>query len=336
MHSSVDQNKTRRLGVAFTPLETRADVIVEAGVLAEEFGFDHFSIAEGWSYDSTHLLAEIARRTERIELVASVLSVYGRSAGTIAMTAATLQRLTGGRFTLGLGASTAALSEGFHDQRFVQPAPRLERYVTQVKALLDGERLPDPVVSGVRALRLGSDPAPDLEILVAAMSPATLDLTARLADGWLPFFIASSSLDAVIRQLASVRSPDLAPLRVFPPVLTAVGSRADEARAHVAANFVLYMTVMGDIYPRLVREQGYEKELELILGANERPSDGIVPEEAEELLAAHCIYGSPDDAQAQLATWYLAGATDVALLMPPNASFEAIVETMTSFRDGTR
>ena len=93
MHSSVDQNNTRRLGVAFTPLETRADVIVEAGVLAEEFGFDHFSIAEGWSYDSTHLLAEIARRTERIELVASVLSVYGRSAGTIAMTAATISRL---------------------------------------------------------------------------------------------------------------------------------------------------------------------------------------------------------------------------------------------------
>ncbi len=257
--------ETCRLGVAFTPLETRAEVIVEAGVLAEEFGFDHFSIAEGWSYDSTHLLAEIARRTERIELIASVLSVYGRSVGTIAMTAATLQRLTGGRFTLGLGASTAALVEGFHDQQFVRPAARLERYVSQVRALLNGERLPDPVVGEVRALRLGSDPAPDLEVLVAAMSPATLDLTARL-----------------------------------------------------------------------VREQGYEKELELILTANKRPSDGIVPEEAEKLLAAHCIYGAPDDAHAQLGTWYETGATDVALLMPPNASFDAIVETMTSFRDDPR
>jgi len=328
--------ETRRLGVAFTPLETRAEMIVEAGVLAEEFGFHHFSIAEGWSYDSTHLLAEIARRTERIELIASVLSVYGRSAGTIAMTAATLQRLTGGRFTLGLGVSTAALVEGFHDQQFVRPAARLERYVSQVTALLNGERLPDPVVGEVRALRLGSDPAPDLEVLVAAMSPATLDLTARLGDGWLPFFIASSSLGAVMGQLADVRPPDLAPLRVCPPVLAAVGSNAEKARAHVAANFVLYMTVMGDIYPRLVREQGYGKELELILTANKSPSDGIVPEEAEELLAAYCIYGAPDDAQAQLGTWYEAGATDVALLMPPNASFDAIVETMTSFRDDPR
>ena len=99
------------------------------------------------------------------------------------MTATTLQRLTGGRFTLGLGASTAALVEGFHDQRFVGPAARLERYVSQVRALLNGERLPDPAVGEVRALRLGSDPAPDLEVLVAAMSPATLDLTARLGDG---------------------------------------------------------------------------------------------------------------------------------------------------------
>ncbi len=80
MHSSVDQNKTHRLGVAFTPLETRAEVIVEAGVLAEEFGFDHFGIAEGWSCDSTHLLAEIARRTERIELV-SVRAVGLRAVG---------------------------------------------------------------------------------------------------------------------------------------------------------------------------------------------------------------------------------------------------------------
>ncbi|MCZ6629999.1 MAG: hypothetical protein O7D28_01485, partial [Actinobacteria bacterium] len=74
----------------------------------------------------------------------------------------------------------------------------------------------------------------------------------------------------------------------------------------------------------------------LILTANKSPSDGIVPEEAEELLAAYCIYGAPDDAHAQLGSWYEAGATDVALLMPPNASVDAIVETMTSFREGSR
>src|SRR5690348_626812 len=110
-----------RRGIALTPMETRLDVIVRMAELADELGYEVFAVPEGWGLDSTVVLAEIATRTRRIRLAAGVLSVWGRSAATIAMSAATLQRLSGGRFVLGLGASTRQLVEGFHGVGYVHP-----------------------------------------------------------------------------------------------------------------------------------------------------------------------------------------------------------------------
>ena len=102
--------------IGFTPFETRADVILRIAERADELGLDRIEVAEGWTHDSTILLAEIAARTERIGIGTSVISAWGRTPGTIAMTAAGLQRCSGGRFTLGLGASSPPLTEGFHGQ----------------------------------------------------------------------------------------------------------------------------------------------------------------------------------------------------------------------------
>src|ERR671938_55375 len=100
---------TGRRGVALTPMETRRDVMVRTAVLAE-----------------------IALATTRIRLASGVLSVWGRTPGTLAMTAATLDQISGGRYVLGLGSSTPALVEGFHDVPFAHPADRLAQTVTGV------------------------------------------------------------------------------------------------------------------------------------------------------------------------------------------------------------
>src|SRR4051795_8030983 len=100
--------------IGFTPFETRADVILRVAARADELGLSRVEVAEGWTHDSTILLAEIASRTERIGIGTSVISAWGRTPGTIAMTVAGLQRCSGGRFTLGLGASSPPLVEGFH------------------------------------------------------------------------------------------------------------------------------------------------------------------------------------------------------------------------------
>jgi len=87
-----------RRGVALTPMEVRRDVIVRAARLADDLGYEVFSVAEGWGLDATVVLAEIAARTTRITRVAGILSAWGRSPATIAMSAATLHDLSGGRF----------------------------------------------------------------------------------------------------------------------------------------------------------------------------------------------------------------------------------------------
>ena len=94
---------SRRRGVALTPMETRRDVFVRAAVLADELGYETFSVPEGWGLDSTPVLTEIALRTARIQVASAVLSVWGRTPATLAMTAATLHQICAGRYVLGLG-----------------------------------------------------------------------------------------------------------------------------------------------------------------------------------------------------------------------------------------
>ena len=149
-----------RRGVGLTPMETRRDVIVRAAVLADKLGYEIFVVPEGWGLDSTPVLTEIALRTATIRLASGVLSVWGRTPATLAMTAATLHQVSGGRYVLGLGASTKALAEGFHDVAFEHPA--------------------------ARPLRLGQPPAPELPIWVAALGQHTTRVAAELGDGWIP------------------------------------------------------------------------------------------------------------------------------------------------------
>ena len=99
----------QRRGIALTPMETRREVIVEMAILADSLGYELFSVPEGWGFDSTLVLTEIALKTERITVMSGILSVWGRTAGTIAMSAATLADISNGRYILGLGASTKAL-----------------------------------------------------------------------------------------------------------------------------------------------------------------------------------------------------------------------------------
>ena len=164
----------RRRGVALTPMETRRDVMVRAAVLAGELGYEIFALPEGWGLDPAPVLTEIALRTARIHLASGVLSVRGRTPAPLAMTAATLRQVCGGRYVLGLGASTKALAEGFHDTAFEHPAGKLRDVVTKVRALLTGQPAQLSHAPAARPLRLGQPPAPEVPIWVAALGQHTI------------------------------------------------------------------------------------------------------------------------------------------------------------------
>jgi alkanesulfonate monooxygenase SsuD/methylene tetrahydromethanopterin reductase-like flavin-dependent oxidoreductase (luciferase family) len=159
-----DMPTARALGVGLTPLETRREVVLHVATRAEYLGYEAFYLAEGWGHDAGVLLAEVAVRTSRIRMGTGVLNVWGRSPATIAVLATTLDEVSGGRFTLGLGAGSPQLAEGLHDVQFTDPVARLGAVVRQVRRLLDGERLTPTNPGEHRPLRLGTSPRPDLPI----------------------------------------------------------------------------------------------------------------------------------------------------------------------------
>ena len=163
-------------------------------MLADELGYETFAVPEGWGLDSTPVLTEIALRTARIQVASGILSVWGRTPATLAMTAATLHQVSGGRYVLGLGASTRALAEGFHDTPFEHPAGKLRDVVTKVRALLAGQPARLRHAPARARCAWASRPPPRCPIWVAALGQHTTRVAAELGDGWIPALVARDRL----------------------------------------------------------------------------------------------------------------------------------------------
>jgi alkanesulfonate monooxygenase SsuD/methylene tetrahydromethanopterin reductase-like flavin-dependent oxidoreductase (luciferase family) len=328
-----------RRGVGLTPMETRRDVIVRAAMLADELGYEIFAVPEGWGLDSTPVLAEIALRTARIQLVSGVLSVWGRTPATLAMTAATLHQLSGGRYVLGLGTSTKALAEGFHDTPFEHPAAKLRGAVTKVRGMLAGQPAELSHAPGAHPLRLGQPPAPEVPIWVAALGQHTTRVAAELGDGWIPALVARDRLSAWAAQLGRLRetaAPRARPLTVAAGPITAAGENAGAARDIVATCTAWYLSAMGEVYARSMSGQGYAAQVRAIIAANPRPSPrrGTVPSEAQIVLDQLAAYGTGDQVREQLQSWD--GAADiVTILLPPGMPWPNIEATLQAAAPGT-
>jgi alkanesulfonate monooxygenase SsuD/methylene tetrahydromethanopterin reductase-like flavin-dependent oxidoreductase (luciferase family) len=313
-------------------METRRDVIVRAAVLAEELGFESFAVPEGWGLDSTPVVTEIALRTSRIEVASGVLSVWGRTPATIAMTAATLQQVCAGRYVLGLGASTQALVEGFHDTPYEHPAAKLRDVLTQVRALLAGEPARLHRVPGAFPLRLTPPPTADVTISVAALGPRSARVAAELGDGWIPALMARdrvASVAAELNQIRAARAPERKPLTVAAGPIAAVDDDPATARNIAAACVAWYLCAMGGVYAGSLSNQGFAAQVDAILGANPRPSPrrGVVPPAAQPLFDQLAAYGTGDQVREQLASWDEA-VDVVTIVLPPGLPWPTIEATL--------
>src|SRR5919197_1849410 len=181
------------VGAGITPFHADEAATIRLAVAAEELGFARFGAAEGWTHDAVVLVTRIAGATSRIGVATTVLSVWSRTPAAIAMEAASLQRASGGRFALGLGASSPPLVEGLHGLTWESPVERMRTTLISVRSLLAGDRLPLER-EGVRPLRLGTTPDRPVPVVLAALAPASVRLAGELADGWLPFLWARSRL----------------------------------------------------------------------------------------------------------------------------------------------
>ena len=302
---------------------------------AERLGYAQAWVAEAYGSDAPTVLAWLAAQTSTIGLGAGVMQVPARTPAMTAMTAATLDTLSGGRFHLGLGVSGPQVSEGWHGVRFASPLGRTREYVDVVRMALRREQvryagthltLPLPDGPG-KALRLTiRPPRADLPVYLAAVGPRNLRLAGEVADGWLAVFL---SPEHCADQFAAVREGRAAvgagepgdPMAGFDVVATVpvvVTDDLEAGRAAVADYTALYLGGMGsreqNFYNALARRMGFDEaadEVEdLDLAGRPRDAADAVP---LDLAAATALIGPPARIAERLGRYAEAGVTTVSV-----------------------
>jgi alkanesulfonate monooxygenase SsuD/methylene tetrahydromethanopterin reductase-like flavin-dependent oxidoreductase (luciferase family) len=165
--------------------------VIRAARLAEELGYDSIWVPEAWAYEQFQLLTEIALATKRLKLATGIANVFSRSAGLLAMSAATLDEISEGRVILGLGTSGKIVVENFHGVPYRKPLTRLNETIEILRALWRGERLVPEMSTlfDARHFKLEmTPPRKDIPIYVASLQEEAVRAVGRHADGWVPTF----------------------------------------------------------------------------------------------------------------------------------------------------
>jgi alkanesulfonate monooxygenase SsuD/methylene tetrahydromethanopterin reductase-like flavin-dependent oxidoreductase (luciferase family) len=159
--------------------------------LADDLGYDSFWVPEAWGYDIFSLVTEMAVKTKRIKLGTAIVNAFSRSPGVLAMSTATIDEISEGRFILGIGTSGKNVIEGFHGRKFEKPLTQVRDVIRVVRTLLAGGKLSDAgaELADYRPFKLEMKPArADVPIYVAALKPKAIESIGELADGWIPTF----------------------------------------------------------------------------------------------------------------------------------------------------
>ena len=313
---------------------------------AEALGYRSIWASEAWGSDVVTILTWIAAHTERIDVGAGVLQMPARTPAMTAMTAATLDHLSGGRFRLGLGTTGPAVSEGWHGVTFADPIGRTREYVELVRAMLrrdrpvrfDGVhyRLPAADATGAgRALKLGVRPLrTDVPIYLGAMGERNVALTAEIADGWMPLLFAPERAGVFASALEDgFASRGGRPERfdVAPMAWIAIGDDLEACRNVVRPEIALYVGGMGpperNFYNRLVARMGFEdaarRVAEAYLDGRRAEASGAVP---DDLVDAVALVGSADRVRDRLGAWREAGVTTLVARSSDVGQVRALAE----------
>jgi len=320
---------------------------------AERLGFRTVWAAEAYGADAATVLAAIGVQTERIGVGSAILQIPARTPAMTAMTAATLDDLTGGgRFRLGLGVSGPQVVEGWHGVAFGRPLRRTREYVEIVRRILAREA---PVVfEGIdyslpyrgedatglgKPLKLIGGAHPDIPIYLAAIGPKNVALTAEIADGWLPVFYSPEHAPAVFgRHLAEGfrRSGEAGKAERFDVVATvsvALDDDVDAARAQVKPFLALYIGGMGargkNFYHDLACRYGYEEAAariqDLYLNGRKEEAIAAVPDALVDEVA---LVGPAAAIRDRLEAWKGSGVTTLALATMDPAALRVVAEAV--------
>lgn len=313
---------------------------------AEELGYHSVWVAEAWGSDAVSVLGWIAARTRKIGIGTAILQMPARTPAMTAMTAATLDGLSGGRLLLGLGASGPQVVEGWHGVPYDHPLERTREYVAIVRSALRrdkplthrGTHYPIPLDGGTglgKPLKLMLRPRrSDIPIYLAAIGPRNTALAAEIADGWLPIFYSPFHREVFEEPLrvGRARSANSAKeLDIAPTVGVSLGEDLGACWAAQKPNLALYIGGMGakgkNFYFDLACRYGYVREAEniqrLFLSGKKNEATAAVP---DALVDEVCLCGPKSRIAERLDAWKDAGVTTLLCAIKDQATLGALAE----------
>ena len=305
----------------------------------EKAGLQLAAVGESYSFDAVSRLGFLAARTKTVEIASAILQVYSRTPALLAMTAAGLDHVSNGRFTLGIGASGPQVVEGFHGVPYDAPLGRSREVVEVCRKVWRREplehegkhyRIPLPPEQGTglgKPLKLINHPVRErIPISIAALGPANVALVAELAESWQPLFFhpqhAGTAWGEALDKGFAKRDPELGPLDIMLQLSFAVAEPTEEVLRPIREQLALYIGGMGardkNFYNPLARRYGYDSEAteiqELYLAGRKQDAAKAVP---DDLVRAVSLVGTEEDIADQVKEFAAAGVT--TLLLKPLA-----------------
>ncbi|MDQ5855268.1 MAG: LLM class F420-dependent oxidoreductase [Actinomycetota bacterium] len=316
----------------------------------EKAGLDIVFVPEAYSFDAVSQLGFIAARTERLEIASGILQIYTRTPALTAMTAAGLDYVSGGRFTLGIGASGPLVIEGFHGVPYTAPLRRTRELVEICRRVWRRERLeyqgrhyqiPLPVQAGAiqqaKPLKLINHPVRErIPIVIAAIGPKNVALAAEIAEGWQPMFYLPERAAEVwgdsLAQGSAKRDQSLGVLDVVVSAPLAITDDTDADAGLLDAirpMLALYLGGMGakgrNFYNDLARRYGFEAEADavqdLYLAGKKDDAAAAVP---DELLAHSSLIGPASFVRERLEVLRGSGVTTLNVTPMAGSAAERI------------
>jgi F420-dependent oxidoreductase-like protein len=330
-----------RLGLylGYAPPGTNPTELVALAQEAERLGYDSAWAAEAWGTDAVTVLSWLAATTTKIKVGSAILQMPARTPANTAMTAATLDLMSGGRFLLGLGTSGPQVVEGWHGEPWGKPLAKTREYVELVRAALrretvehDGEHYQVPYrgdgATGLgKPLKLLLRPLrTDIPIYLASIRPKSVALAAEIADGWLPVFFSPERARQTFPAPFARNDLDIA--ACAPAVLS---DDVASARDALKPYYALYIGGMGargtNFYNDLVRSYGFEDEAEtiqtLFLEGKQRDATAAVPDALVDEMA---LVGPRERIAERLAVWRESGATTLLVSTHDRETVRALAE----------
>jgi len=305
----------KRLGVSigFTGNPEQNKELIKRVQIAEEVGVEAVFTAETWGRDQFSLLTQVALATSKIKFGTGIAPVFGRSPAVLAMTAATLDELSGGRMIIGLGTSGARVIEHWHGEPFEKPLQRIKEYCEIINLVVAGEKVfyDGEIFKLRRGFKLLFEPVrKHIPIYIASISPVSMRQVGAVADGWMPIYWPKSKfrsgMDTVRAGARKAGRPESA-VECVATLTLAINDDPEKAKVQAAGGISWYVTNMGDFYHRMLSRNGFPDEVAAMRKAGEtsRPMPfGTTPEimaaMGDRMLEETAIFGDLETVAAGL------------------------------------